>query len=174
MKKVNFIFILLTSLTFAQSPLEFEKVIETNETKEKTFPKIKEWIATKFVSANDVIQMEDLSSGIFVVKGKSSYEHPKALYNCYNGAIEFTLKIEVRDNRFKFQLFDLKHITNYDNKCDLGQLTTAEIHSTKGVNKGYNNRVWKLLQEEAFELASRVTSGLETVISMNNSADDWK
>lgn len=164
---------LVTSFVSAQTPLEFEKIIETNESKESVFPIIKEWIATKFVSANDVIQMEDIASGIFVIKGKSPYYHPKALYSCYNGTIEFTLKIEVRNNRFRIQLFDLNHIANVNSQCALGPLTTASIHSTKGLSKGYNNKVWVLLKEDAFVLASRVIDGLEKAVNQKNSKDEW-
>lgn len=61
--------------------------------KERAFVNSKIWIAENFVSAKDVIQMEDRESGIIIGKGK---------YNKYG----FTFKIKINGNNVSVDYYD--------------------------------------------------------------------
>lgn len=72
------------------------------------FLSAKEWFVNNFVSAKNVIQMEDKNAGIILGKGKI----PVYTNNAFKtdlGFVEFTIKIEVKDGRYKYTLKDLYH-----------------------------------------------------------------
>jgi hypothetical protein len=88
----------------SDKPIEFSKVIYTDSVgKEKIFVSINDWFASNFKSANDVIQMSDKEAGVIVGKGALSYSYGKMSYIGYDGFITYTIKVYIKDNRFKLQ-----------------------------------------------------------------------
>lgn len=63
-----------------------------------------------------------------------TYFHSKK--SSYNGTIDYTIKVYVKDDRFKVVLTDFNHSGL---SINLGQLKTNEIYATKGIYKKYNN-----------------------------------
>lgn len=82
-----------------------------NNNQDAIFEDSKIWIAKKFVSANNVIQYADKSSGRIIGKGSIAYTSTKA---------EFTLEIEVKDNKARLTFSDIHQAVNnypiYDEK----------------------------------------------------------
>ena len=62
---------------------------------------VKLWVASNFKSANDVIQLDDKENGIMVVKG-NSIVYFTFVGKKYPARVHFTLKIEVKDNKFRY------------------------------------------------------------------------
>ena len=98
--------------TYSQTPFIYEEVIVVNSNlkKEKIFTIINEYIASSYNSANTVIQLNDMNSGTIIIKGGFKHFRTGYLYTGYCGFVKYTLKIYVKDGKFKiiFQDFDHK------------------------------------------------------------------
>lgn len=113
MKKLIFILYLLPVFCYSQ---EYSEVIQAEgKTAAQLYTTAREWFAKTFVSANDVIQMEDPVSGKIIGKGSShiaeSYVIGKgltAIFTKIDWYPNYTLKIEVKDGRYRYELTDIK------------------------------------------------------------------
>lgn len=113
----------------SQEPLAFSKVIEAeNKNKTELFIKINDWFAVNYNSANDVIQMADKEAGIIVGKGNMDYSLGKFTYICYDGILNYTVKVQFKDNRFKVDISNFIHSVNPGNgqQCNLGLISINE------------------------------------------------
>lgn len=105
-----FLFFLLSNYCFAQNlsvPMKegkifYEAINTVEQKKDQTFAALRSWMANAFVSAKDVIQMDDKDMGQIVGKG-IFYIHSKGLataaWPCY-----FTISITVKDDKYRVQL----------------------------------------------------------------------
>jgi hypothetical protein len=179
MKKVLFVLLLVaTSLANAQEKLSFEKVIPVEGVDKQTlFVGIKEWIGLNFNSAKSVIEVEDKEAGLIVGKSNIEYEKSTFGYGCYGGWLNFNIRIQCRDGRFKVELTNFVHEIKKGNSdgCQLGLLTTATEYGKGGLQKKFNNNVWKDLKEKAETLSLVYFTDLSRIdfngVSDNN--DDW-
>ena len=74
-------------------------------TKSELFVKANEWVAKRFNSAKDVIQMHDKEAGKLIVKAEmESYQTP--LIAGVNYYVNYTLSIDVKDNKCKMLFSD--------------------------------------------------------------------
>jgi hypothetical protein len=114
MKKLIFIiYCFFPALCFSQ---EYSEVVQIEgKTAQQLYTTAREWFAKTFVSANDVIQMEDPVSGKIIGKGSNhiteSYVVGKGItvmHTKIDWYPNFTLKIEVKDGRYKYELTDIK------------------------------------------------------------------
>lgn len=77
----------------------YSEVIEADGTKDELYTRARTWFAETFNDSRGVIQMDDKDAGIIIGKGKFIYTD--------NGATHFTIKIQVKDGRYKYDIFDL-------------------------------------------------------------------
>ncbi|HSW67478.1 MAG TPA: DUF4468 domain-containing protein [Bacteroidales bacterium] len=114
MKKLIFIlYCFLPVFCFSQ---QYSEVVQMEgKTAQQLYTTAREWFAKTFVSANDVIQMEDPTSGKIIGKGSNhvveSYIVGKgitAIFTTIDWYPNYTLKIEVKDGRYKYELTDIK------------------------------------------------------------------
>ena len=162
MKKINLLFgiLLIASANItAQENLVFEKVIKTDSIEKiLLYTIINEWFASTYNSANDVIQMADKDAGTIIGKGSISYNN-----KCYTGYIKYTIKISVRDHRYKVELNNFNHSAKIGNSasCTFGTLTTATKYTTKGISKKYHNRAWDDMKVTVEQYSNRIFESLE-------------
>lgn len=182
MRKINLIIgiLIFTTLTLsAQDNLTFEKVIETDSVGKATiFATINDWFATSYNSANDVIQMADKDAGIIVGNGSMSFSYGGMSYLCYEGYIKYTIKVYVKDNRYKVVLTNFNHSVKPGNgaQCALGLITTADVYTTKGMSKKYQNNVWNGIKLKAEQYSNEIFASLENKtkeIKIEKVGDDW-
>lgn len=91
--------------------------------KSQIYKNSRQWVATSFKSAQNVIQMEDKEEGIIVLKGQADYPcYPDSdgmtTFRCLgytDASIKFTLKIETKDGRARLSFDDLA--TYFPQKC---------------------------------------------------------
>jgi len=88
--------------------IEFTELVtvDSSLTQNDLYTRAREWFALNFKSANNVIQMDDKNAGIIIGKGNMSVTGGKYLAD---GKIDFTLKIQVKDGRFKYWFTDFVH-----------------------------------------------------------------
>jgi len=80
--------------------------VDSTMTQDELYTKAREWMALNFKSANSVIQMDDKNAGIIIGKGNIPVTGGKYLAD---GKIDFTLKIQVKNGRFKYWFTDFVH-----------------------------------------------------------------
>ena len=177
--RYSIIDLFLMAYGFATEPITFSKVIQSdNSSKTKLFVSINDWFASNYNSANEVIQMADKDEGIIIGKGSMEYSHRKISYLCYGGWIKYTIKVYIKENRYKVELTNFTHSVKsaHGAQCALGTITDAEEHTTKGWSKKANNAVWNDLKEKSNGYSNAIFMSLNEHTDKNNaqeSQDDW-
>lgn len=172
--------ILLSSLILAstidsngQEAITFSKVIQADSLNQaKLFTTINEWFASTYNSAKDVIQVADKEAGLIVGNGSMNYTYGKMAYRCYEGHITYTIKVSVKDNRYKVELTQFTHAVNFGNapSCSLGLVSTSEFYATSGMSKNYHNNVWQDIKLKAEQYSMQIFDSLE---KKTKTKDDW-
>ncbi len=168
--------ILFTTISIlAQEPITYEKVIKADSIdKSDLFFMINDWFATNYNSAQDVIQLSDKEKGAIIGKGVTDYFYgEKYSNNSFNGHLDYTIKVYVKDNRYKVIITNIKH----KGVSSLGLITSDSLHTTKkGWMKKYNNEAWINVKDKSSQFADDVFESLEIETSKQNSEinnDDW-
>lgn len=181
MKKILLIMMLFCSVNvFAQEKFTLSEVIQTEGlNKSDIYAALRGWVATSFNSAQDVIQMDDKDAGIIICSALFNYNYGKMMYAAYEGVVKYTLKLQVKDGRFKAEISNVIHQNNPGNaaKCNLGLITVAEEYTNKGMQKKYDNNVWKDIKQKTTEYAATLFISLKNaaieVKPVNDSSEDW-
>ena len=87
----------------AMAPME--EIVNHPHSKDKAFTRAQRWAAQTFVSANEVIQMEDRESGTLVMKGVRQMP----IYGMIGeeGFFNYTLTLDIRDQKMRIT-YDLE------------------------------------------------------------------
>lgn len=112
MKKIMLVLLLFPYLSFSQS---YSEVVQADgKIANDLYVAAREWFALTFNSANDVLQMEDPQAGKLIGKGFTSVNESfvvgkglAAVPVTLDWEADFTLKIEVREGRYKYTLSDV-------------------------------------------------------------------
>jgi hypothetical protein len=167
MKNIIFYFSLIFVSTISllgQENLSFSKVIQTDSVgKIVLFVNINDWFATTYNSANDVIQMADKDAGIIIGNGSFSYSFGKLAYLCYDGYVKYTIKVNIKDNRYKVELTNFNHSVKAGNNisCALGIITNSATYTDTGISKSYHNKVWEDLKLKVELYSNDIFKSLE-------------
>lgn len=147
--------------------ITYSGVVNIDSTsKNDLYAKAKEWVALAFKSANDVIQLDDAPNGKLIAKGITVIKSGK--YPA--GNINFTLKIETKDNKYRYEITDLHHT---DGGTGLGNIGVCEdMIKTKsrtfGISnqKGYN-RMLESMNTNVLNLIA------DLKLAMAKKTNDW-
>lgn len=159
--------------------LSFNRVINTDSVgKINIYNSIKEWVGLNFKSAKNVIQIDDKDAGMLILKGNMTYSFGGLTYMCYDGYVDYTINIKIKDNRYKVEISDFIHTVKIGNSksCELGLVTTKELYQESGFQKGYNNKVWKHLKYKSEFFSNQIFDELnkQTINVKNTNKDtDW-
>lgn len=83
--------------------LQVEQVFDVpNFKKDAIYDQVKIWIAENFRSARQVIEHDDKASGTLIGNGTTPYSP-----DGYNKKVQFTMRVDVKDNRFKLNFINL-------------------------------------------------------------------
>lgn len=97
-----------TVLPIKDSAIIYTEVVKVDSTltSDALYSNAKIWLAETFYSSKDVIQSEDVSNKTIVGKGlyKANMGGGTA-----NADINFTIKIECKNGRYKYSFYDLKY-----------------------------------------------------------------
>ncbi len=182
MKKIASLLLLIALSTinlFGQDALTYSKIISTDSVgKAKLFSIINEWFATTYNSANDVIQMTDKEEGVIIGSGSMSYSYGKMAYQCYEGFIKYTIKVYIKDNRYKVELTNFIHSVKQGNSslCSLGTITNSEEFTTTGMSKNYHNTTWNDIKIKVEQYSTQLIDSLDKKtknIKSDNDKSGW-
>lgn len=186
MKKTMLLVVMIMSsqsFLFPHEKLSFEKVIQVDSaSKETIYNGMKEWFGMNFVSAKNVLQIDDKDAGLIIANALTSYSYGKLRYVAYDGSINYTIKIQIKDSRFKFEITNINHKSHSGTHADywsLGMLTDSEEYPGKcsGMEKSYFNKVWINLKIKSEILAKSLLLEIENIkfnsISIDTKNADW-
>jgi hypothetical protein len=162
------------STGFCQDPVTYSKVIhiEDSTSSISLYNKIKTWIALNYTSAQNVIQMDDENSGILVVKALFDYVSPK-YPNYYSGVINYTLKIQVKENRYRVELSDFVHTSDIGGENSFGVITDKNRTSFRFGLKKAELQINEHIRENTKLLSQRLMDSIQNGVKESIGEDDW-
>jgi hypothetical protein len=169
-------------LPLIDNSIVYEEIISTDSIgKISLFDNIKLWFANSFQSSNDVIQSSDKESGYIIGKGSQVLTPSIA-----GGAIyylKFTIRVDIKDNRFRFRLYDFVVYSPPWRNSGEYSVTLSELY--KYYRLGEKAKQYQLFMESKAAFLSRVETyclkteviAKELITSIKNAAkekkDDW-
>jgi hypothetical protein len=176
MKVIFLTLLLLISIKIvAQDKLTYSKVIQTDSIgKAALFTKVRSWMSEFYNSSKAVIDMEDKESGTIIGNAIFNYDFGKLSYLCYEGKVNYSIKIMVKDNRIKVELSNFIHTNKPENSrsCELGLITNAEIYTDKGLQKNYHNRVWDDIKMKSLQLSNEIFNSIDNYCKENKTVKE--
>lgn len=96
------------------------------------------------------------------------------MYNCTDGVLSFTIKVSVRDNKFRFILTQIIHKSGGNNPvCEFGIITDAELFKIKGSGKKWKNKVWLDIKPKANDLHKNLLTSITDKVKKFDKDEDW-
>ena len=90
--------------------VNYSEIVDIENAKKGVlYGKAKLWFANTFKSANNVIQLDDEQNGVILGKGIFIKKDAKLLTNIKQ-TWKFTIKIQVKDGKYKAELYDINYI----------------------------------------------------------------
>lgn len=186
MKKLLIYFMMLCSVSaFAKEDTKvlndkfpiYEGVIYQEGSQSELQGVLREWIAVNFISAQDVMQLDDVNSGTIIAKGSHPF-NTQVMGMPIPNALDFSLNIKFKDGRFKYQILisDVKSGTHKVTVMNDVMLKDIPVKPNGKPYKGstlrsVNKNKQKMLDEiELFK--NYLISSLEN-IKPNKNEDDW-
>lgn len=113
---------------FNSEKFSYTQIDSSKGTKTELFVKARIWVANAFVSAKDVIQMEDKDAGKIIAKGLFKIEGAKGGFGNLLGYdnVWFTISIDVKDSKYRCVLSDYKHEGGNYNGSSSGGLMSKD------------------------------------------------
>lgn len=122
-------------LPLKDGKINFSETVNVDSTKKDIlYSKSKLWFANTFKSAKDVIQLDDKENGIILGKGIYQDTEKVGLAGTIQRNWKFTIKIQLKDAKYKAEIYDIDLTTNQSNPP-----TTASMDWYFGVKKLYDN-----------------------------------
>ena len=166
--------------SYGQEKLTFSKVIEVKDVdKTSIYISLRDWISTYYRDTQEVLQMDDKDAGIIIGKAIFLYSMNKLAYAAYEGKIWYSIKLQVKDGRFKVEMLNFIHENKKVNAptCNLGLITIAENYTDKGAQKFFHNKVWKDIKVKSERESNSIFSDLEklaaSIQTVKEDSDDW-
>jgi hypothetical protein len=154
MKKATIILFVFLNATFLHSQIKdtaitFSKVmtVDSSLKSAELYARARAWFAVTYRSGKDVIQLEDKENGKLIGKGAIKYTSRVFVGSeGTKGWIYYTITIQIKDGRYKYELTDFIHEGNPYNSG--GQFSFDLITSSEEcprefrmTNKSWRNKV---------------------------------
>lgn len=181
MKNVLILVMLLFSIGAMAQEKEIvcDSVVQAQgKTVNEIYPLIKMWVSENFKSAKSVIQMDDAENGILICKGNFEYKAPGGMtYRVIDGRVDFTLKAQVRDGRYRVTVSGFTHQSDdvrWSDTWSFGLITDREKYKMNGMQDSRWKKTWPDLQTrckvEGYSMIIMIQNALSKSISTDN---DW-
>lgn len=167
---------IIITVIFGQTPLKYTEVVKIDSVlSNELYNRASLWFATAYNSANDVLQMDDKDQGQIIGKANIIYK-PKIFNGSEQtkGNIKYTIKIFVKDERYKYEISNFIHVP-YGNSS-FGLITTdVEYPDPKPLAKKWSNKVWRDIKNQIEENISSLIASLKHDMSKQaeTEVDDW-
>lgn len=124
------------------------------------YSRAKLFAAENFKSAKDVIQMDDSEAGLLLMKGNIIPVIKGALIGNFEaGFVHFTMKVQVKDGKYKYTLSDFEHENFGNYRSNGGSLTNRKpACGTFYLTKNY----WHQIKEQTDMHAQALIDALKS------------
>lgn len=153
------------------SKINFTEVVYIDSTTQKElFIRAKMWAATTFRSANSAVQMIDSEAGLLICKGAFAIYHKQmgAVYS--GGFVRFTMRVEVKDNRYRYSVTDFFHDPAASRVIAMGSLEDMTTKDYRANGFSLRKQTDQYL-EQVFDQTGGVITSLKA--TMQQSIQDW-
>lgn len=166
---------------FSES-LSFAKVLQIdNQSEEKVYNAAKMFVVDNFVSSNDVLQLDDSYNHIVVVKSRFNFVNQKtgAGFSFMDGFIRFTLKIEIREGRYRVSVYDFIHQSTslkYNDFWSLGLINKDGIADQSKCKDPRVKKTQEQLINSCSDFSNLLINKIDKYISdyfNSETEDDW-
>lgn len=153
------------TLIVSGNPYHFESVIKTDSAgKSILYSKGIEWFANTFRNSKVVIQAQDPTACFIIGKG-DEISNPES--NGVNYHVTYTLKLEFKDNRIKYTLYDFES-PEYGEMKD-GKITQYQIF----FGHGTMDKIYSKLQNKSISINDLISSSLTRTFTQKLSNSNW-
>lgn len=139
--------------------------VDSSVTKDILYSKAREWFAIAFKSSNDVVQLEDKENGKIIGKAIMNVYY-KSMGREYPSKIRYSIAIQVKDGRYKYEITDFIHET--DGVCE-EMINTKKKVMGVSLQKNYNFYL-NQLDSYSKSLASDIKA---TMNKTTKKKDEW-
>lgn len=173
--KILTVAVMITAV-FGQTPLKYTEVVKIDSVlSNELYNRASLWFATAYNSANDVLQMDDKDKGQIIGKANIIYK-PKVFSGSEQtkGSIKYTIKIFVKDGRYKYEISDFIHVPY--GSSSFGLITTdEECPNPKPMAKRWSNKVWQDIKNQIGNNISSLIASLKHDMSKQTESEvnDW-
>lgn len=169
--------VLSMSMAAQEKAIQCDSVIQAQGLDSKAiYQRVKGWVAESYNKASEVIQLDDAEHGVMVCKGNFEYTAPGgATYRYIDGIIRYTLKVQVRDGRFKVSMGDFTHESNdikYRDVWSFGLLTDREKYKMKGMQDKRWTKCWPDMKSKSMSYFEMICTALNGAMSGQLGVDD--
>ena len=145
MKKILFFILVFTSnLCFAQIEVQKEELLEhqgivtvSGKSANAIYDQLKIWAVTQFPN-DSAVQLDDKENGKLILKGEQSFSF-KAGIGHVPGRVHFTLTMEVKDDRYRYNYVITDITSDMDNGASM--LPSLKRHPNNGRVKTVMNTI---------------------------------
>jgi hypothetical protein len=156
--------------------------VDTTLSSNELYLRARAWFAESYRSAQDVIQMDDKENGKIIGKGNIRYTSRIFVGSeGTKGWIRYTISIQVKDGRYRYEITDFYHEGNPLNsggQFSFGLITNDtecpyKIGSMTG--KGWRNKVWNDIKETIKKNILSLTESIKIAMGKpaKNKETDW-
>ncbi len=155
----------------------FENIFEApNKTKNEIFQSIITWISANYKSSNSVIDLNDKENGEIVVKGINEVNTIKVLGNIQRNDIYHSIKISVKDSKYRIILDYGNIINEATSGYRIGSsYVSGSPRSETSVNtaiKNYNKASKLILKKSLVEEYVNICNSIKYAVE-NSKKDNW-
>lgn len=166
------------------APLAFAEVIEAaGVPRDELYARAKVWFVAAFIDSKQILEVEDKAEGLLIGKGSIPYE-PKMLRQMpLQGQIVFTLKVAVKDGRFRYELSNFTHRGSETFVPGLGQIapvhfglitTSDEPPEIKTLYKKPKQKAWEEMKQMSHTVAIQLIASLKAGMQESSKgSEEW-
>jgi hypothetical protein len=165
--------------------ISFIEIVQVEgASKEQLFQRARVWFAENFKDSKSVLQISDKETGELFAKGSFTSHYKFRMTNrdwTNRGVYYFTLRVIVKDGRYKYSLTDINHFGDYNdygnivegNKMGLITSATSTNKKISMVSPKKMNEVYVAVKESGINAANNTILNLKSAMVKNTVGDDF-
>jgi hypothetical protein len=159
-------------VTQQDSSFEFKLIDSVSASKQELYTRARQFVALQFKDSKEVIQMDDKEAGKIICKGTLMPSAKAALGVPVQSYIEFTMTIDLKDNKYRCVLSNFYHngiVGRTDGFGIGGDLNNEKQKSNEGLTKKY----WGRIKDETKREAQQLLLAMKTAMYQPNKVDSF-
>ena len=173
---LTLVFFAMILPVYSQKPIECDTIIECpGASADKIYKSMKYFVAENFVSAQNVIQLDDKEEHHLLCKGNIRLEVKSLTWSMLDGVINFTLELLAKDGKYRVIFKNFSH-DNFNKKFgDSWSMGLVCDDVPEGFKKG--KKPYKEMQKRAMPLIidtmAIMLAKLDACVKGSDKKNDW-